>query len=411
MGATISTVSALLKDNYKGPLQRQVNDEVWILSQVDENREDLVGNQAVVPLHIGRTGGIGARAESGTLPTHGNQPSARAVYDLKYLYGRLRLTGPGMAKTKNDTGAFIRMLTFEVEGLKNDLAKDLARQVYGDGTAAIATVASSTGGGTATVVVTLSSVEALTKGQIYVGAFLDIGSLANPVLRNPASSYGIVSAVTPATPSFTATSASGGNFGTPAGSDLVFRAGNALASSVSNEITGLQQLVATATGTVGGINSGTSSYWDNQRINMSSTPINLDTIHQMLNTLRIAGGTGAYKIVTDYGVQLQVFSLLQTQVRFNEPMTLKGGFQTLQYNGNDIVADIDCPWGKMFFLKDEHIKNYTNMDWEFLEEDGKMLKWVVDNDAWDAVIARYMNLGIDRRNVLGVIYGITSSGV
>jgi hypothetical protein len=402
MAATITTLSNVLKDHYQGPIQEQLNNATVLLANIESSKDDLVGNQAVVPLHAGRTGGIGARAEGGTLPTHGNQVFTRAVYDLKYLYGRIRFTGPSMAKTKNDVGAFTRVVTAEVEGLKTDLKKDLARQVYGAGNSVLATV----GTGSTVTNVVLTSAEPINKGQIYVGLIFDMGTLVNPQSRTTTPNGYSVIAVAPATLSFTVSGAGTATAG--ANGEFVFRAGSAAASSVSYEIAGLQQIVPTAANTFGGINAATSAYWDNQR-DTTGGAVTLDQIQQMLNKTRIQGAS-TEMLVTTFGIQRQVFNQLQSQVRYTDAQTIKGGWKTLEYAGYPIVADLDCPNGFMWVLDTTYIKNFTNEDWRWLEEDGNMLKWVIDQDAWEGVLARYMNLGITRRAVQGVISGLTDTG-
>ncbi|MCC6382831.1 MAG: hypothetical protein IT304_10000, partial [Dehalococcoidia bacterium] len=59
-GATLTTLSNVLKDYYLPPVVKQLNDEVLILQRVESRSQELFGNQAVVPLHKGRSGGIGA---------------------------------------------------------------------------------------------------------------------------------------------------------------------------------------------------------------------------------------------------------------------------------------------------------------------------------------------------------------
>lgn len=83
-GALVSTVSNVLKDRYMGPLNRQLNDEVLVnqLLDLDSKSIDLDGNRAVVPLHKGRSTGIGARLEMEALPAAGFQVFDKATYDL-----------------------------------------------------------------------------------------------------------------------------------------------------------------------------------------------------------------------------------------------------------------------------------------------------------------------------------------
>lgn len=402
--ANLTTLSNVLKDLYLAPVVDQLNSEVYLFSKFDTDHNALVGNQAVIPLHTTRSGGIGARGEDSDLPSAGAQGYARATYNLKYLYGRLRVTGPSMELTSTDMGAFVRSLGSEMTSLKDDLSRDLARQIYGDGTAAIATGVAA---GSSTTVTVLTSSEALVKGHIYVGMVVDIGTLANPVSKCTgvaSTGVGVVSVVTPATPSFTCAAAAAG---TVANGEFVFRAGNAAASSVSYEINGLLNLVPSAANALGGITASAGHYWDNLRTNVNGEIV-LDTIQQAVNQGRIAGGK-AYEALTTFGIQRKIFNQLQSQVRYMEPTRLEGGFESISYNGMPIVADRDCNWGRMYLLENKYFKVFANKDWHWLEEDGNVLKWVTGRDAWESVLTRYMNVGMNRRNTQVVLYGITDS--
>lgn len=399
-GATLTTLSNVLKDYYLPPVVKQLNDEVLILQRVESRSQELFGNQAVVPLHKGRSGGIGARAEGGQLPSPGNQGYAKANYDLKYLYGRVRVTGPSMAKTASDAGAFLQALKSELDGVRADLRKDTARQVYGTGDAKIATCASNSAG-----VVTIASREMIDKGQLYVGMKVDIGTVADPTTI---CSQAAITAVTAATPSITIdnTGISG-----VSSSHFVFRSGSVGASAVYEIDHGLQKLVADdpTTGTVGNINRATAGneYWRNLTTNVAGA-LALDTMMQAHNRVRIAGGNTS-AIITSFGIQRSYFNLLQSQVRYVDPTTIKGGFQTLDFMGQPLIADLEAPWGRMYWLEEQYVKVFSNRDWHFLDEDGNVLKWRSDYDEWEAVLARYMNLGITRANTQLVLYGITDS--
>ena len=97
-GATLTTLSNILKEYYMGPVVEQLNKEVLLLSRIESRSEDLVGKRAYVPLQATRTGGIGARAEAEALPDAGQRTYEKAVFDLKYLYGKAQVTGPSMAR-------------------------------------------------------------------------------------------------------------------------------------------------------------------------------------------------------------------------------------------------------------------------------------------------------------------------
>lgn len=410
MPATLTTIDKILKEYYLPPVTEQLNNEILLLQRLESRDQELVGKQAIVPLHTSRSSAIGARPESdGTavsqLPASGNQKYDRAVYDLKYLYGRVEVTGPSMVKSKNESGAFLLVLKGEIDGMRTDLKKDLARQIYGAGNAQIAQC----GVSVATTTVLLSSDEALRKGDIYVGMLIWIGTTASP---DTISGNGgrTVTDVDVAAKTITI---SGANVTTGA-THFVFRLGQLSTDGATiYEIDGLQKIVPTAANTFGGINAAAAGnkYWDNLRLGNSGTarPLTLDLLQQSWSQQRIAGGETS-ALITSFGIQRAYFSLLQSQVRYNEPMNLKGGFTALDFMNKPLIADIQAPYGKVYFLDEKFIKVFSDRDWHFLDEDGNILKWKVGYDAWEAGLARYMNLGTNRRNTQLVLFDITDSG-
>jgi hypothetical protein len=89
-GATLTTLSNIMKNFYLGPVQTQFNNEILVNQLLGVSSENLVGLQAVLPLHTSRTGGIGSRGELETLPAAGNQ---------SYSAGHLRPRVPLRSRT------------------------------------------------------------------------------------------------------------------------------------------------------------------------------------------------------------------------------------------------------------------------------------------------------------------------
>ena len=396
MGATIATLSAILKDMYLPPVTEQLNNEVLLLNRLETRTQDFYGNQAVLPIHTGRSGGIGARDELDDLPTAGNQSFNRVTYQPKSLYGRVQVSGQSMMRTRSDSGAFLQSLKSELDGIRNDLKRDLARQTYGAGDAKVATCGTTTSSTT----VVLSSREPLDKGYLYVGLPVDIGTVANPQLLVTASTITAVNAATPSITIGTAISTTN--------ADFVFISGAAKANK-SLEVNGLQGIVS-STAVLGGIDPtiAGNEFWQSLSIAASGGNVALDDFQQAFNRSRLAGGEIS-AIITSFGVQRKYFNLLQSQVRYVNPMEIKGGFQTLEHMGVPIIADRDHPWGSAHFLDERFIKVFSPQDWHFLEEDGNVLKWVLNKDAWQAVLARYLELGATRRNTQIAYTGVTDT--
>lgn len=401
MSAVISTVSSLLKDVYLPPVVEQLSNEVELLNRIKKKSDaELVGNQVVLPLHTNRTGGIGSRAESEALPTAGNQGFQRAVYDLSYHYGRIQVSGPAMAKTKSNIGSFLDVLKLEMDGIKNDLKKDLARQVWGasDGNAGGNGRIAQCGTTTADNDIVLASDEPLRKGHIYVGMRVDVGTAADP---NSLIDGEVVTAVSVAAKTITVSTAV-----TTSSSNFVSRAGNA-----GNELNGLQTIIPTAANSVGGIDASVAGneFWDVHRDNVAGALV-IDDMQQMWNTLRVAGTTPDLLLTTP-GIQRAYYNLLQDQIRYMEPMKIKAGYdkEALAFNNRPLVEDVDGRFGQIYFLTTDHLINLSNEDWHWLDEDGDVLKWVTGFDAWEAALASYFQVGTDRRNLFGVMYAITDA--
>ena len=429
MGADLSTVSAILKEYYLGPVQEQLNNEVLLLSRLESRSEDLVGKAAFVPLHTGRSNGIGAVAEDAALPAAGNQSYARAEYDLKYLYGRIRVTGPSMAKTKSDAGAFLQTLKGEMDGVRADLTKDLARQIYGTGDGVIGTGALS---GTGTTI-TLDDWEPLKKGQFYVGQVLSGAVKTTGVQASGTLTITAVTLAAATTSTLTVTKT-----GTVADATYAYSLSGSVTAaqalnrfnnvSRSNEIDGLTRVVNTfsitgaseasgtfgstaKSGSLGKIDSYSNSYWDNQKT-FGATPGTIEplTIMRVQQAINLGRQQGAMPsaIITSLGVQREFYRLLQANQQFVAPgdTNYASGFSTLTYNGMPVIADLDAPFGKMFILDESTIKVFSDQDWHFLDGDGQTLRQVSDRDAYEAVMVRYMNVGATNRRKNVVINDI-----
>lgn len=406
MPASLTTMNAALKEYWENALAYQLNDKTLLLNRLDATNENLYGEYALIPVHNARNVGVSARPEYGTLATAGAQGLAQAQYQLKYLYGSGQVSGPGIERTSGGlSGSVVSMLDLEMNRLMDDVRVDCSRQLYGTGDS----IVTATGSSGPSTTVTLSGTgfnEALRKGQLAVNMLVDIGTLAAPTTITAAAT---ITAINFTTPSITISA----SVTVIAGTHFVFRAGNAAASSVSYEINGIQNLATAAAGagTFGNINAATAGneYWDNIRINQAGN-LTLDAFTQAFNRVNGIAGGQVSAVITSYGIQRAFYNLLQSQVRYVDPMKLQSGFQVLEYFGLPIIADKDAPYGNIYFLDERWLRVYANRDWHWLEEDGRVLKWTPNQDSWQFVLARYMNLGAARRNTTAVMYGVTVGG-
>jgi len=399
-GATISAISDVLKYRYLGPVREQLNNEV-----LDKNI-DLDGLKAVVPLHYGRNSGTGARRENANLPAAGAQKYKTAQFDLAYEYGTAQFSGPAIQKTKTDMGSFVRVITSELDGLRNDLKLDMARQFYADGTGAIAKVSS-----VASNVLTLTSAESLSKGFLALNAFVDIASSLTPSSFH--KSGATVTDVDVNAGTITLDDATG-----VVANDYIFRNGSVDSNGTAEIDSGLQKLLPTAANTVGGIDSTAAGLkWWAPVFDTSGGAISLDNLMINYNKATNNGADPSnLKVLTTPGLARRLFATsdFKSNVRFVDTQALKGGFTSMSFaSGGDVmtmVTDRHAPWGRVQFVDTDAIQVYSPGDWDYISRDGLTIRQVSNQDAFQAFLFRYINLGIDRRNTSVVMSGLTDTG-
>ena len=127
------------------------------------------------------------------------------------------------------------------------------------------------------------------------------------------------------------------------------------------ELGGLQLLVPGTVGnTVGGINSTTYSFWQNQVYDFSTESVtpSATTIQTAMNTLWLATIRGADKpdcIVADSTYFQYYWASLQTNQRFTSDDKASAGFMNLMFMDAPVYYDDQCPASKMYMLNTDYL--------------------------------------------------------
>lgn len=409
--STTTTASAVLKEFYLPAVRKVLNSEVFLLSQIEMNSEDIEGKRAVLSINTGRNHGVGARAESGTLPAAGRQGYSEERVPLRYNYGSIRISGPLMRAMASDRGSFTRPLQSETAGVTRDLKNDVNRQVYGTSNGVICPIS----GVNTAATFPIANATTTQLRQLEEGMVISIGTVANPELRT--ASVTIVS-VNTATRVVTLSATV-----TTAATDFIFRAGSGGADGGAGqkELTGLQTIVANGGGTVFNIDSAVVSRWNSYVDSNSGT--NRAVAESMFTRaameVNIRSGENVDLWVTTDGVLRGVSNLLTSLKQFPQTNQLKSGFtgidmgfQSQGQSGSQevtMVYDKDCPGNTAFGLTTKRLQQYRAADWEFMEEDGAVLSRVAGVDAYDATLFMYHELATDARNAHCRIADLTES--
>lgn len=402
MGSNLASIDATLKEVYEGTVREQLQDDIILLKRVTRSSSgvsnETPGKYVTFPLHVRRNGGLGSRNEGEALPTPGQQGYAAARLGLKSDYLGIQLTGHAIDQSDSDPKAFAKALDDEMTRGRNDFKKDLNRQLYGNGTGAIATVRAA---GTGVNIVPVDDARAFWVGSHQVDLVTLPGTVA--VANRTVTAVDL-------TPGANTVTLSGATFNVAIGQIIT------LQGSVNREITGLGAIISNS-GILYNVNPNTEPVWKAEVDSNGGTPRALSeaAMVRMVDRIRSNGGKTTV-ILTDDGTYRAYWALLSQLRGFVNTQDFTGGFKGLAFQAGaqeiPIVSDYDAPRGTMQFVNEDELTFYRDEDIHWLNRDNSILKQKVDAngryDVWEAHMLERHELGTGRRNTHGKITDLIS---
>jgi len=175
--------------------------------------------------------------------------------------------------------------------------------------------------------------------------------------------------------------------------------------SSGKEVGGLQLIVADAgTGTVGGINSSTFTFWQNVQTTATSSAFSTSNVQADMNNIYlqlvrgadspdlVMAGTNAYKAF---------LGSLQAIQRITSDDLANSGFTSVQYLNSDVVFDSSCNTDRMYFLNTDYLRLEVAASRDFVPGEAKMS---VNQDAMVTPMFWSGNLTCSNRALQGVIH-------
>lgn len=156
----------------------------------------------------------------------------------------------------------------------------------------------------------------------------------------------------------------------------------------NKDLTGLEAMV-NSTGTYGGINSATYTWWQ-AGVESTSEALGLPKMRTGFNTASVGGKDTPSLIVTTQTLYEKYEGLFTATITMFSSQTkeiVDGGFQTLEFKGVPLVWDELCPSGTMYFLNKKHMKLTVHKDANFETTD------FVKPENQDARVAQILWMG------------------
>jgi hypothetical protein len=390
-----------------GDLHEQLRDKNPALQLIEASSANITrnGKEVIFDTHIGRNQGIGARGVREKLPVAGAQKYKQAHLYLTNLYGSIEVDGQLFEQASEDYQSFINIVDNEIKGLRKDLANDLNRQVYGDGSGKLAVVSAQPSSTTLTV----DSVHFLEEGMTF-----DVVDPTTGVKQQSgaASSLEIVG-INETTNVITVTGTLGTFSTNISAGDILVRSSNGV-NSFGKEWTGLGAIVK-ASGELHEIDPATYPIWKatEETLGVPGTSTGTLTELALINLVQKVDKKGGDVdvMLASPGVFNAYWDLLQGLRQFTNGATLEGGQRAFTFDavGKPIkfVSDYAAPKGTVYALSSKEIVVNRKKDWSWMDRDGSMWSRVADTDAYEARYYQYSQLGTYRRNAHAVLSNIT----
>ncbi|MES0334797.1 MAG: phage major capsid protein [Candidatus Magnetobacterium sp. LHC-1] len=370
---TISTLSEALRTYYLRTMVDQLDYAVNpFYAQIEKNSEEVDRETIKMVMRYGRTGNVVFRAEDGALPSSGNRSYLQVDYSTKNIYGRFQLSSKSMKIAQKSKESFINILEEQLESTLQDAKDQLGRSLFGDGNGILAGC-SAEGPTTTLTPDTDPGLKYLAAGMV-----IDICDNTGTVKVSGRT----ITAVDDVAGTITI---SGANVTTLA-TDIIVITGN-----YGLEMTGLAAVLGTSSNLYG---KARASYpFLKPNITAISGEIDeLDIQKGMDDAQKRAGGQTDF-IICNEGVK-RAYQYLMNALRMNiDIMDLKGGYKAMSYNGVPLTHDKYCDAGVMYLLNKGDWKMHQIGDWNWLQEDGAVLKHVSGYAEYEAVLEYYGDLG------------------
>lgn len=383
---TMSSADKALKTLYLGVVSEQLNTGVNpFLARIEKTSSDVWGKEIKKLVPVGINGGIGAGTETGDLPTASGNQFAEFVLTLKNLYGTINISDKAMRASQSSVGAFVDLLSNEMQGLLNAAKFNFGRMLFGDGTGKLCTSSAHTAD---TKVYTVDTVKNVVEGMI-----VDCYKSTDVFIKTGVRIDGVDRANKKITLSEEV-----------AGLSYI-----TLQNSKGLELTGLGAIFGDGSSPVYGLKYNDNE-WMRPYTKKTVGAISDSVIQTAIDTVDEKTGSKINYILCSNGVKRAYQSYLTANKSNVDIMNLQGGYKAISYNGIPIVSDKFVADGTMYLLNADDFKLHQLCDWKWLEGDsGKVIRQIPNKACYSATLVKYADLMCDKPGGQVMLTGITEA--
>lgn len=386
MGQNLTNFDAMLKEFYPNDVVMDLvrQKAPFYFEFKKSKRISADGRRVIQPVHSSRNVGVSAIGSGGLLPTAGNQGYVDLTIGYKYVYGRVDIGGTVMKQTRTSQGAFDDVMDTEIEGAIKDGARDLSRQVMGDGTGTLCQISDTAASATHSLINGQGVADNddvpgrfLAANQIVVGitALSGAWEFVRTVNSISADQKTVVfsSTVTPS-----------------AANTILVRAGSSSASvladsAYNNEMMGLQGMVddGTYVSSYFGVTRSSYAGLNATRLDLGGGNLSLDIMHRGFHAVDQVSDGKIGMLVAHQTTAREYYALLQVMKRYVDAGALSpdGGLKrrsdnqgyAIEFNQVPLREDRDCALGLIYGIDPDSFRRYSITEGEWADDDGRIL--------------------------------------
>lgn len=449
-------LTALVTDDYSNRLNDARNNSAALLGLIPESSDMVSGKYIIEPVMYGRNGEAFAFVnKGGKLPDPRSTSAKLYTYKTRTLFARMILSGELLRATNKDDVRFIGVVERDFQAMSDDMAVDLNRILYNDGSGRMAEV-STLPGGTGVITMRLNqnweSVATCSTSpaqHFYVGmrfAVLsnagvlrgtrEVISIDSETLGPPSSAVITTGALVPGGTAVASAVPGGTTTGdwickiapsddaSAAYTNTSYRAepmglsgiysddgvldGHGLATlpAGASTIVGTDDYTTTTAANFQGIAADAANSF-NRAIVMTGSgilrPCSEGLLQLAASKVEKTNNGKIDMMLSNYGVRDSYGIGLLGQKQYHNTTELRGGWSVLDWNGKPWYVDRHCPENRLFLLglNAAGFTQHINTPFQPLDPYGPHWYRLQDQDIYQAAWVMDMNVGVGIRERAG----------
>ena len=391
---SLRTADSALKNVYLDVIKNELNNEIDpFYSKIVKTEQDIAGNSIKKLVSTGVSGGIGAGAEDGNLPIANSTNYVVLTSELRNLYGQLEISDKAIRASSSDSGAFLNLLTAEMDNLIESSKYNFRHMIYGHGDGYLSTTTSVTDESSVYTVVNpyifvpgmrVSAKDSYGDAVTYVSdvEVLDV-DYENSTITLPSSAAFVDE---------------------EDGFEAPFEFFKA--NTTGNEIKGLLAIAdgSNITSLYGLTRSSNTFLYMNSK-NIASNSFGFVPVLTFIDDLRVNNNANTDIITVGYAWRRAYQNSLKNFALNTDIVNLAGGVKSVTLNGIPVFATRFIAPNQGYMLDSSTFKLHQLCDWSWLANDkGEILHQKEGYAVQSATLAKYCDMICDRPNKNGVIY-------